>query len=207
MNPRLLMLSCVLVSACTREPAALNTPPPPNPSSGAYIDLQPGWRVRVITPVMRDGTHKLSPTETRTEGNTITLAAGDNFIGYETAYYGVSPSSGGVRVDFTVAEFTAAAKSEPRKKSLRPLFDFPRRLRHVRLVYLERRSQADQDMAVIAASDVVTLNATTEEVRERPNSACGSKQKSVCAWIPAGIAVRPEISKAVNGVLQWVPAR
>src|SRR5580693_6473749 len=62
--------------------------PPANPAhsvSQDYIDLQPGWRLTVVTPILKSGGYELNVSEQRTAGNTVTLAAGTDFIGYEVA--------------------------------------------------------------------------------------------------------------------------
>ena len=63
------------------------------------MELEAAWRVRVITPKLKSGGFLLKRAEQHESGNTITLRAGDEFLGYETAPYGVEArAEGGVGV-------------------------------------------------------------------------------------------------------------
>jgi hypothetical protein len=62
-------------------------------------------------------------------------------------------------------------------------------------------------MAVVATREMDTLATLTHQVQTDPSSGCRSDRISFCSWIPAGIAVRPELQKDVDGVNQWLPAR
>jgi hypothetical protein len=172
-----------------------------------YIDLQPGWRLRVVTPILRSGGYQLQVVDQQAAGNTIALSTGTDFLGYETAYYAVRARGRGIRVQFSAAEITQDGETAPQPQPVAHLFQLPRDVRHVRLIYLLRTSQADHDMAVVATGEMDTLATLTQRVQADPSSGCRSGSASFCSWIPAGIAVRPEIQKEVDGVNQWVPAR
>jgi hypothetical protein len=77
----------------------------------------------------------------------------------------------------------------------------------VRLIYLVRVSQADHDMAVAAAKGMDAVEALTRRVEANPVDACHDEQGAFCAWIPAEIAVVPQIPKTIDGAVEWVPAR
>ncbi|MGH9612285.1 MAG: hypothetical protein ACRD4P_04320 [Bryobacteraceae bacterium] len=177
-------------------------PLPATPDAG-YIDLQPGWRLRVVTPILKSGGYRLHAASQRAEGNTIAISAGDDFVGYETAYYAINGRGAGVSVRFPSAEITKAGQVNPQSRPLVPLFRLPRWAGHVRLIYLERASRADHDMAVAAARDATSLETFTRAVQANPTGACNVGRRTFCSWVPAGIAVRPELPK--DG--QWVPAR
>src|SRR6185437_11717709 len=51
-------------------------------------------------------------------------------------------------------------------------FGWPRWATHVRLIYLERVSHADHDMAVAAAKDMAALETFTRAVQANPAEAC-----------------------------------
>ena len=67
-----------------------------------------------------------------------------------------------------------------------------------RLVFLERANASTHDMAVLTAKAPATLDELT--VRLQSSAAAGCQRG--CEWVPAGIAVRPEMQK--SGA--WVPA-
>jgi hypothetical protein len=81
----------------------------------------------------------------------------------------------------------------------------PARARYVRLIYLVRVSDADHDMAVVASHNKSALDPLTAQVRANPAS-CHEGGGTFCAWIPAGIAVTPEMRVGATGTEQWVPA-
>jgi hypothetical protein len=197
-----LALASVLTGCATRHaraPAAAVQPIGPT-----YIDLEPGWRLRVVTPILKSGGYRLKLAGQTVDGNTIALSAGDDFLGYEVAYYAVKARNG---VEFVSAETTRDGHTTPQPQPVAHLFELPRGVRHVRLIYLVRISQADHDMAVAAAKDMPALDALTRRVETNPADSCRDGQGTFCAWIPAGIAVVPQFQKTIDGAVEWVPAR
>jgi hypothetical protein len=185
--------------------AADRVPPkPPVLENAAYIDLQPGWRLRVVTPILKSGGYQLRTSSPETSGGSITVSAAD-FIGFETTYYSVSTTpEGGMRIELLSATITKGGESTPQPQPLVPLFNLPAGVRFVRLIYLTRVSQADHDMAVVASDQKETLDALTSAVQANPGN-CESRGGIYCSWVPAGIAVRPELLK--RGSSEWIPAR
>ena len=174
------MALAIVLTGC----AARKAPAPAGANDRSdYIDLQPGWRLRVVTPVLKSG-------------------------GYELAYYAVRSRSGtGVRLEFLSAEITEEGQKSARSRPLTPLFQLPSGAKYVRLIFLTRVSRADHDMAVIAARESEALDGLTRRVLDDPTGECKSEDRTYCSWVPRGIAVAPELQKTVDGVGQWVPAR
>lgn len=200
-----LAVLCGCTSRNVRTPAAAAIIAPPGLS---YVDLEPGWRLRVITPVLKSGGYQVRSIQEQTASHTVTMKADNDFIGYETAYYAVRSRHGeGVRIQFHSAELSRLGQVTAEKKSIAPLFAIPRRLRRVRLLYLTRVSQADHNMAVLAAPDISSIAALTARVQADPQRECRTELRFACSWIPAGIAVRPESTRQVGRQVQWVPAR
>ena len=209
------LLGCGARSARVSYPSTISPPqhiapegakvPPTGPVlvSGAgpdYLNLEPGWQLRVITPLLKSGGYRIEGTQQQLTGDTLTISAGDDFLGYETACYAIQPRrGGGVRIRFVSAEVTQEGETlrQPRPKVR--LFQLPRRARFVRLIWLIRVSQADHDMAVVAADNMADLDLLTRKVRTNPAAACQSGDHSFCSWIPSGIAVRPERPVAAGG--------
>jgi hypothetical protein len=184
--------------------AAHRIPPkPPVLENAAFIDLQPGWRLRVVTPILKSGGYQLRASVPETSGGTITVSAAD-FVGFETAYYSVSNAEGGVRIEFLSATITKGGETTPQPQPLMPLFNVPAGVRFIRLIYLTRVSEADHDMAIIASDQKETLNTLTSAVQADPSN-CETKGGAFCSWVPAGIAVRPELQKPRSS--EWIPAR
>jgi hypothetical protein len=182
---RLLLPLLLLLPACAPRPAARVAPP-----SREYQDLQAGQTLRVITPLLRSGSRELdgpAVTQQGPDGHLeVTVDTKGNFLGYEEAIYAVEP---GLRIRLERAESVIDGVRTPQPAPRVPLFRLPRRSRHVRLVYLLRSSQADHNMAILAAPDPATLEQLTTALRASPASACPAPR---CTWVPAGIAVRPQ---------------
>lgn len=186
---------CLATLACrtARLPTVAATP---KPAVGTFIDLEPGWRLRVITPLVAGVGYVLKTAPVEEQGNTITLKTGADFLGYETAYYDVRE---GLDVRFANAQVTREGKSTPQPKPTHPLFRMGHGMKHMRLVFLERGSATTHDMAVLTAKAPATLDELTVRLQSSPSSGC----QRGCEWVPAGIAVRPEMQK--SGA--WLPAR
>lgn len=191
----------VLASGCARKQPA---PPPPAPvlRGPSFAELEPGWRVRVITPLLKSGGFVLRVAEQQEEGNTITLRTGDDFQGYETATYAVGGhKKGGVRIALTDVSLNRNGQLTHPAKSFAPRMRNSGRLRHVRLLYMLKVSDADHNMAVLAAVDSPRLAALTQRVQAAPATECKISRNEYCEWIPAGIAVRAEKPRGAD----WVP--
>jgi hypothetical protein len=167
--------------------------PPAVGNRADYIDLQPGWRLRVVTPLLKSG------------GSLSTAA---DFLGYEVAYYAVRSRNGSrVRVEFLSAEITKEGTTSAQSRPLVPPFQLPRSAKYVRLIFLTRVSRADHDMAMVAAREAAALDALTERVLADPAGTCHSETQIYCVWIPKGIALAPELRTTTSGGAHWIPAR
>jgi hypothetical protein len=215
--------SCLLLltalGACRKD---VHLPAPAPQSSWNWIDLEPGWRIRVITPIQKSGSYIVryapnkggslskvtaavrSPSDLTLD---ITVTADDDLLGYETSFYLVTAHPrGGVTIAFQSAIATIGDSSTSRSQPVQPLFKLPRWARSVRLLHMVRASSADHNAAILAARNVSELDRLTALVEANP-SACRDYQNSTCQWIPAGVAVRPERFAVERGVEQWVPVR
>jgi hypothetical protein len=188
-----------LLSACAPRKAHVAAVPAPPAGPRYYIDLQPGWRLRVVTPMLKSGGFR---PKLEGEPGAGTLTAGSDFLGYEVAFYAVTAR----KIVFTAAEIHNKDGVVPSAGPLAPLFRLPGETRYVRLIYLVRVSEADHDMAVVAASRKEALDPLTAQVRANPES-CRGERATFCFWIPDGIAVTPEMRATAAGAEQWVPAR
>jgi len=125
---------------------------PAGSANNDYLDIQAGWRLTAVTPILKSGGYVLKTTDKPTGGNGFTLSAGTDFVGYEVAHYDVKGQRGGrVRVEFNSAEVTKDGQTQPQPQSIAPLFQVARQANYLRLIYLIRISQADHNMAIVAA--------------------------------------------------------
>jgi hypothetical protein len=160
--------------------------------------------VLVITPKLKSGGFQLKKNQQQELGNTITMKADDDFLGYETATYGVMlHKNGGVRIALSGVDFNRNGDVTAAPKSFAPRLRMPARFRRIRLLYMQKVSDADHAMAVLAAPDPSRLATLTAEVQTLPETACRISRNEYCEWIPAGVAVRPE--RLIDQV--WKPVR
>jgi hypothetical protein len=183
---------------------------PPNPATPlvdrGYVDLMAGWRIRVVTPINRSGNFQLQTAHTEYNGHTGTLNSGDDFLGYELAYYAVTARpSDGLAVSFLRAERIISGTTRKEASPQVRLFDLPENYGYIRLVFLTRLSQADHNEAIIAAANVAELEDLTEKLQANPEINCKRESQSICLWVPAGISVQPE-RREPQPSHQWVPA-
>jgi hypothetical protein len=198
-----------LVSCNARRHPAVSVPQPNAPQQReAFLDLEPGWRIRTVTPQFKSGGYKASFSQATSEGNNVTLTLDDDFIGYETAYYLVKRRGRkGVRIRFDAADFTRDGSTSARERPAVSLFQPIERFRHIRLIYLERASVAEHDLALVGSNTPEALETLTAAVRNEPDQACIAAQASACSWVPVGIAVRAEKLTDQGGAPVWAPVR
>jgi hypothetical protein len=194
-------------SGCGLRTTRLPIPPPNGSPNSDYIDIRAGWRLTTVTPILKSAGYVLKSLDRQNSGNTITLSADADFVGYEVAHYAVQGHRGGrVRVKFSSAEITRDGKTLPQSQPIVPLFQLARRINFLRLIYLIRISQADHNMAVVVASRREALDALTRQVQADPIDGCKVSRDASCSWIPEGIAVRPEALGIVDGIAKWADA-
>ena len=216
---RIFLFASVTITLGCAHPKAAIPGPPVDHTSSEWIDLQPGWRVRVITPVVAGGGYLVKTTPIlgqTTDGeaserrspsatNAIVVSANSNLIGYGVSLYKVKPRrEGGVRVVFDSAEMH---EKELVKRSRKPIdlpFQFTKTARCVRILHLSRGTH-DHNAAILAANSLSALEGLTREVESRP-AACQAGTDASCSWIPPGIAVIPESWRASDRQGQWQPA-
>lgn len=190
MSLAILAAATLLLADCVKKAPVAATPTPVAwpVKSPDWVDLLPDWQVREITPIFSSGGF-VAKGVTIEKGNTITISNTD-FEGYETAMYSLQPRPGG-GVDARLAS-VETNKSGQITKEIKPraqLFQFPRQVRYIRLLYLLRVSTADHNMAVLGSNQVDELNALTKQVQGDPEGGCKNMRRAYCSWVPQGIAV------------------
>jgi len=172
----------------------------------SYVDLEPGWRVRVVIPILSSGKFKMQSEQFQGEDKIGELKAGSDFLGYETDYYAVTAQDGnGVAIRFDTAAVMNDGKSTQRSQPMVPLFDLPENIRYVRLLFLTRASETEHDQAILGSSSLADLDLLKREVEDSPAQKLQVQPQGVCTWVPAGIAVQPEKKASANGGV-WIPA-
>lgn len=177
----------LLVASCSK---GVRTPPVPAiASNNAYVDLRPG-RLRIVVPLLSAGT-PLSLSNQADRDQTLTFSAAGS-LGYETVHYTVAAARGGrVRLLFVSAETTKDGTTSPEPRAPSLPFVLPVKAAYARLIYLQRASQTDHNMAILASHRKDVLENVTKQVLADP-AACRSTNKILCSWVPPRIAVRTE---------------
>lgn len=206
-NACVALVILVSLAGCSKSVKVATAPPPiPTETTREYIDLEPGWRLRIVAPVTKSGSTDVGVLTEQRQGNVITLKTSADLIGFETAFWSIiARPGGGISIRLASAELTVEGKPSPIEKPTRALVHVPHSARYVRAFYLTRKSDADHNMALAGAARIEQLEAFTRAFHESPNEACAdyARQRHYCEWIPAGMAVRPEAPKIVNGITQW----
>ena len=172
----------------------------------SYIDLEPGWRIRVVTPILKSGAFKVQTEQAQTSGSTVALKTADDFVGFEIDYYAVKASrEHGSLIEFSSSEVKRNGKRTKRSQPLVPLFGLPERVHYVRLLFLTRESQTEHDQAILGASSLADLDTLMRRVESSPAENCKMQPEGFCSWVPDGISVQPE-KKTVETDKTWVPA-
>ena len=195
------------LAACARRKVSLPAQSPCLPPEASFIDLEPGWRLRAVFPLWKPGTtdHKLAAQKSDEKTRTVTLQANDNFVGYETQYYRIRKRWGAMQICFHSADVTKDGVSSSLDRPSQEVVKVPANTKRVRLVFLARASQADHNMAVIAANTDNVLNEATRKFEADPASC--PHLDCYCAWIPAGVAIRAEMPVRTPSGIDWQPAR
>lgn len=194
----------LLIAACARKPKPAPAVPVA-PRGITHIDLQPAWRLRVVAGLSKVGS---GPYRTTLSGSrlTVTLPQDELPSAYERGYYAITGRSGCLAVRPGSAEIVRKGQAAP--ILLARVAALPKLpcAKHLRLVYSLAVSNADHQMAILAANDRATLDAVTVQLQTDPDRACRDTKGLACRWIPQGVSVQAE-RPAPAGVNAWVDAR
>lgn len=168
-----------------------------------FIDLQPGWRIKAFTPVLKSGGYLPALVDEGQSGGSVRLSTPADLVGYETSYYSVKrredlsvkdpPAMGqAVKIELTSVLLTRDGKTTQQRQPALQLFDLPETARFVRLLYLVRVSGADHDMAIVGAPTFGALDELTRAIGTNPVESCVVGGSSYCKWVPKGIGVQIE---------------
>ena len=178
-------------------------PPPHFFVDQRYIDLQPGWRIKVVTPIVKGGGYGVQTEEVKASEGSVEMRTTADFIGYEVDYYAVESADDRIAIRFLSAETrTNGGNAKRRTAPLVPLFTLPADTRNIRLLFLTRVSPSEHNAAVLSANSSEALNKLTNLVEESPAQNCGNQGDAICSWIPEGISVQAEKKTSKD----WVPA-
>jgi hypothetical protein len=172
-----------------------------------FVHLEPGFRIRIIAPLLKNGGYRLKSVDAAQSGNTIDIRTGEDLIGIERAYWTVAArnEAAGVRIKLESVERTIEGKTAPVSGPVERFLDLPDWAAHVRLFFLTRAARADNDVTVIAARSASLLQSATARFQADPDNYCKHADEGVtCRSVPAGVAVAPMLPVEVNARMWFV---
>ncbi|MDA0205830.1 MAG: hypothetical protein O3A53_08490 [Acidobacteria bacterium] len=193
------LVAQALPSDVGREYALLNSAT----RTTGRVDLEPWSKLRVTTPIYREGaparakvtTDDPGVVEEAARGISITLTSSD-FVGYEVAWYSLRPRpDGGARLDFDSSE-THIGDQTTRLETSRQQLEFGPEPRYFRMLVLTRVSASDHDTAFLAGSTLAELEERTQAVEADPARCEGMVG---CVAIDTRVALLPFVTIQANG--------
>ena len=178
-----------------------------NDMRAGYVDLGPGNRLQVDSPIFRDGTRSDAPVidSTVTSGTShsinVDVKPSPALLGFERAWYAVVPRLGqpGYSIVPLSAERHINGQTEARPVPTTNYFRFDHDAAWYRLLY-----RADRTIVVIGATSYAELDRRAKQV-DADLVACQSLAGHSCALVPANVGVNPDILVTVNGEESTLP--
>ncbi len=167
----------------------------PNDRQTGQVDLQPGMRLEVISPIVKDGAAPDAPIITSNEPGKITVTvSSSNLVGYEVAWFGVAAASGGnmatIVPDYAERHIDGRTERASAANSLR----FPALPGYYRLFY--KSGSTDFTAILLGASTWPDLERSSKALNE---DSCRAVKSATCVLVPKRIAINPMLSVTVNG--------
>lgn len=188
------------------EPSTARKLLTPSERSDGYIDLRPGHRLRVASPVFAEGApanastfEQVGPTEVQGPASlTVTVKTSDDVRGFELDWYAVERAAGGARIVPLSAELFVEGEPQQLDAPRSNPFVFHPSAAYFRLMFLARLEvDPDHDILVLGAATPTALEERYDRIRAEP-SLCG-EEVGFCAAAPRETAFLPFITAMVNG--------
>ena len=201
-----LILIAVSFGGCHRQKLMPAAAPGSLVSTKSFVDLQPGWRLSLVTPMRRDSATEVwrygqpgIKTDSASGLNITISMSPDSQFGFERSVYAVQARG----LAWQESVRTLEGKEERALEPILKLFSKPAKMQSLRLLFLTRASDLNYNTALISAPTPAAIEALTLAVRANPDQACQAGKAQTCIWIPPGVAARPE-KPAANG--SFIPA-
>lgn len=158
-----------------------------DPSITGYLDLQPGFVLKSVTPIRENG----------------------QVAGYLTSYYRTGPNGkGGVKVTAGEAETNLRGKITRGVSPDHPVLHLPSKAIHLRLFLRTWSVTQDRRIALVAAPSVAFLDRATREFETDPERFCreAARQDVACISIEKDAVLHAEISILAKGTPVFIQA-
>lgn len=175
----------------------------PNDRQTGQVDIQPGMRLQVISPILKEGTPAEAPIVSSAAAGKLTVTLeSSNLIGYEVAWYGVTgvPGANAATIVPDYAERHIEGKTEVTRPVANSLH-FPESAGYYRLFY--KSGSTDYTAILLGARTWPELERSTKALDE---ASCGNIAAGSCVLVPKRFAINPMVSVTVNGkpeTLNW----
>jgi hypothetical protein len=163
-----------------------------------FIDVGPGNRLEVLSPIVREGTDENAPlleeqavtgTDQRIE---VVLKASPSFVGQEIAWFGFEPKpGGGTRIAPISASALVRGIKMPLEGPGKNYFKVGDSAAYYRLFFKPEEHTA------------VMVGAAMRDRLPRDSSQCGQAE---CIMMPKNVGINPYLEISVNGKMLAVPA-
>jgi hypothetical protein len=166
------LVAQALPSSVGRDYALLNS----QTRTTGRSDLLPGMKLRVTTPIFREGASPEAQVVANEPGTVgaapgglaIVLRKTDDFVGYEIAWYTLEQRpDGGVRLELEFSE-THVGDETARQQTTRQPLDSDSDARYFRILVLTRISDSDHNTAFLSARTLAELEDRTEVIELDP---------------------------------------
>lgn len=160
-KPAMIIVLATTIISCSHQKA--NVPTASTPAEmRSFLDLVSGWRLRIVVPILKNGQAFPDLRVVAADGKDLSLSSSD-FVGHETQIFQVSGRER-LRVRLVTSELNVNGLTEEEREPLREVLRPPRFAAYMRLLYLQRVSTSDHDMAVLAAKSMTKLERLTRSV-------------------------------------------
>lgn len=171
----------------------------------SWVEIGPESRLQVVTPILREGSAAdatmMETTSVTGSGNALNVEvkAADALLGFETAWFGVVPKSGGPGFGLSPmsVERTIDGRTEPASTPLATYLRFPPESNFYRLFFKADVEGNAVTQMVITAATRAELDARTKAI-DADASRCAAGD-GLCVAVPRRAAINVWMAVWVNG--------
>lgn len=179
-----------------------------------YLDLRPGYRLRLVRPLLRAGAGPNASAISSVGGATmnsdgslnVDARSSADLLGYETAWYEIERRGSGFAIRELTAESHLVNQSGEKPGKLNAPWD---RLNptavYYRVLYLTRSSSQDRDALLLAESTHARIEAVTAAIAANPALCQSGSYRSTCVVLPRQAALTAHVQVSLNGSTVAVP--
>ncbi|MBE7545204.1 MAG: hypothetical protein M9913_04500 [Bryobacteraceae bacterium] len=177
--------------------------------NSSALNVEPGFVLKLVSPLLRPGSGPLVVDATIPDRpGPIDVRPSDNLEGFETSTYQILPQRpSGVRLQLASVEQNRQGISSAARQPSAFRLNLPPDARHLRLLFLRRKSASDRDITLVAAPSLQLLDESARRIQAAPDAgtACSAEPAGRCLLLPQFTALNLELLVKVNGRSVSVP--